>query len=208
MRYSKDHKTETHARIVKNASVLLREKGVEGIGVAALMKEAGLTHGGFYAHFESRDALIAEAFAHAMDQTTIKWRRRAEAAPEGQRLAAIVNGYLTHLHRDNVGNGCALPALGAEVPRASAKTRKEAAARVDDMIRMVAEQIPAASSKAAKRLAISSLATMLGTLVLARMAGTGELSAEILEAGRDAALAAETKPASGLKSGPQRANKR
>src|SRR5476649_2479162 len=107
MRYSKEHKTETHARIVKNASVLLREKGADGIGVAALMKEAGLTHGGFYAHFESRDALIAEAFAHAMDQTTHKWRKRAESAADGERLAAIVNGYLTLTHRDNVGNGCA-----------------------------------------------------------------------------------------------------
>jgi TetR/AcrR family transcriptional repressor of nem operon len=194
MRYSKDHKTETHARIVENASVLLREKGAEGIGVAALMKEAGLTHGGFYAHFESRDALIAEAFAHAMDETMIKWRKRAEGAAEGERLAAIVNGYLTRTHRDNVGNGCALPAIGAEVPRASLKTRKEAAAKVDDMIKMVAQQISGLTPKVAKKQAISSLSTMLGTLVLARMAGTGDLSDEILEAGREAALAIETKP--------------
>ncbi len=75
MRYSKDHKAETHERIVKNASVRLREGGAASIGVAELMKEAGLTHGGFYAHFESRDALVGEAFAHAMEQTVTRWRK-------------------------------------------------------------------------------------------------------------------------------------
>lgn len=198
MRYSKEHKTETHARIVKNASVLLREKGAEGIGVAGLMKEAGLTHGGFYAHFESRDALIGEAFAHAMDQTTRRWRKRAEQAPEGQRLASVVNGYLTPSHRDDIGNGCALPALGAEVLRANPKTRKAAAAKLENMIEMIAEQMPnsglSAGSKAARRDAIATLATMLGALVLARMAGSGDFSSEILAAGRQAALAAETTP--------------
>jgi TetR/AcrR family transcriptional repressor of nem operon len=194
MRYSKEHKTETHARIVKNASVLLREKGAEGIGVAGLMKEAGLTHGGFYAHFESRDALIGEAFAHAMDQTTRRWRKRAEQAPEGQRLASVVNGYLTPSHRDDIGNGCALPALGAEVLRANPKTRKAAAAKLEDMIEMIAEQMPGGGSKAARRDAIATLATMLGALVLARMAGNGDFSSEILAAGRHAALTAEATP--------------
>ncbi len=70
MRYSKEHKLETHARIVKKASVRLREKGAHGIGVADLMKDAGLTHGGFYAHFDSREALVIEAFAYAMDRST------------------------------------------------------------------------------------------------------------------------------------------
>ena len=194
MRYSKDHKTETHARIVKNASVLLREKGAEGIGVAGLMKEAGLTHGGFYAHFDSRDALIGEAFAHAMEQTTRRWRKRAEQAPDGQRLASVVNGYLTPSHRDDIGNGCALPALGAEVLRANPKTRKAAALKLEEMIEMVADQMPATGSKAARRDAIATLATMLGALVLARMAGTGDFSSEILAAGRHAALRAEADP--------------
>ena len=194
MRYSKEHKTETHARIVKNASVLLRERGAEGIGVAGLMKEAGLTHGGFYAHFESRDALIGEAFAHAMDQTTRRWRKRAEQAPEGQRLASVVNGYLTTSHRDDVGNGCALPALGAEVLRANPKTRKAAALKLEDMIEMIAEQMPGAGSKAARREAISTLASMLGALMLARMAGNGDFSSEILAAGRHAALRGEAEP--------------
>lgn len=188
MRYSKEHKTETHARIVRNASVLLREKGADGIGVAGLMKEAGLTHGGFYAHFDSRDALIGEAFAHAMEQTTRRWRKRAEQAPEGQKLASVVNGYLTPSHRDDIGNGCALPALGAEVLRANPKTRKAAALKLEEMIGMISEQMPSPGSKAARRDAIATLATMLGSLMLARMARTGAFSSEILDAGRSAAV--------------------
>src|SRR6201989_3279197 len=90
MRYSREHKLETHARIVKKASVRLREKGAHGVGVADLMKEAGLTHGGFYAHFDSRDALLIEAFAHAMDRSTERWRKTlGETAPE-KRLSAMV----------------------------------------------------------------------------------------------------------------------
>ncbi len=188
MRYSKDHKAETHERIVKRAAVRLKERGAAGLGVAELMKEAGLTHGGFYAHFSSRDALIGEAFAHAMEQTAQRWRTRADTAPEGQGLAAIVDGYLTTEHRDNVGRGCALPALGAEVVRASPKTRKAFAARIEDMVEVLAAEMPASAPRAARREAIAALATMMGALMLARMAGTGEFSEEILSAGRQAAL--------------------
>ena len=90
MRYSREHKLETHARIVKRAAVRLREKGAHGIGVADLMKDAGLTHGGFYAHFDSREALVIEAFAYAMDRSTERWRKIAEQTPPDKRLAAIV----------------------------------------------------------------------------------------------------------------------
>ena len=105
MRYSKEHKQETHARIVKKASVRLREKGAHGIGVADLMKEAGLTHGGFYAHFDSREALVIEAFNHAMDRATERWRKMAEQTPPEKRLATIVESYLTTIHRDDPGRG-------------------------------------------------------------------------------------------------------
>src|SRR3979490_3651935 len=109
MRYSKDHKQETHARIVKKASVRLREKGAHGIGVADLMKEAGLTHGGFYAHFDSREALVIEAFAYAMDRSTERWRKIAEETPADKRLATIVDYYLTPPHSDATSQGCAAP---------------------------------------------------------------------------------------------------
>lgn len=196
MRYSKDHKSETHARIVKTASVRLREKGAHGIGVADLMKDAGLTHGGFYSHFASREALVVEAFSYAMDRSTERWRKLAEQTSPEQRLALIVESYLSRAHRDDPGRGCALPALGADIAREGPKTRKAFAAKVDQMIDMIADQIPAGPRPAARKQAMAMLASMMGTLVLARVAGSGELSDEILKAGRDAALkcAASPKP--------------
>ena len=188
MRYSREHKLETHARIVRKASVRLREKGAHGVGVADLMKEAGLTHGGFYAHFDSREALLIEAFAYAMDRSTERWRKLAETTPPEKRLATIVESYLTPLHRDAPGHGCAVPALGAEIARESPKTRKAFAAKLEQMIDMLAEQMPDEPRKVARKRAMATLATMAGTLVLARIAGSGELSDEVLKAGRDRSL--------------------
>src|SRR6267154_4911066 len=188
MRYSKEHKQETHARIVKKASVRLREKGAHGIGVADLMKEAGLTHGGFYAHFDSREALVIEAFAYAMDRSTERWRKIAEQTAPEKRLATIVESYLTPVHRDDPGHGCAVPTLGAEIARESAKTRKAFAAKLEQMIDIMADQILDVPRKAARKRAIAALTTMMGTLVLSRIAGSGEFSDEILGAGREAVL--------------------
>ena len=188
MRYSKEHKQETHDRIVRKASVRLREKGAHGIGVADLMKDAGLTHGGFYAHFDSREALVVEAFAYAMDRSIAHWRKKAELTPPDKRLAAIVDSYLTQTHRDDPGHGCAIPALSAEIARESPKTRKAFAAKLEQMIDMMAEQIPDVPRKAARKQAMATIATMMGTLVLARVAGSGEFSEDILDAGREAVL--------------------
>src|ERR1700712_4969281 len=158
MRYSKEHKRETHARIVKKASVRLREKGAHGIGVADLMKDAGLTHGGFYAHFDSREALVIEAFGYAMDRSIDRWRQLAGQAVPRDRLAAIVEAYLSPQHRDNPGHGCAVPALGAEIARESPKTRKAFAAKLDQMIAMMAEQFTEDAGKSARQQAMAALA--------------------------------------------------
>jgi TetR/AcrR family transcriptional repressor of nem operon len=204
MRYSREHKQETHARIVRKASVRLREKGAHGIGVADLMKEAGLTHGGFYAHFDSRDALVIEAFAYAMDRSTARWRKLAEEIPPEQRLATIVDIYLSPTHRDDPGHGCVVPALGAEIARESPKTRKAFAAKLEQMIDMMAEQIPHQPRKAARKQAAAALATMMGTLVLARVAGSGEFSDDILAAGREAVLGRGTAATGGGNTAPKR----
>src|SRR6476620_6211822 len=188
MRYSREHKQETHARIVKKASVRLREKGAHGIGVADLMKEAGLTHGCFYAHFDSREALVVEAFAYAMDSLTERWRKVAEQTPPDKRLATIVESYLTPVHRDDPGHGCAVPTLGAEIARESPKTRKAFSAKLEQMIDMMADQVLDVPRKVARKQAIAALTTMMGTLVLSRIAGTGEFSDEILNSGREAVL--------------------
>ena len=199
MRYSKEHKFQTHAKIVKRASIKLREKGAHGIGVANLMKEAGLTHGGFYAHFDSRDALVIEAVTHAMDRSTEKWRKLTEETAPDKRLSKIVNSYLAPDHRDDPGQGCAVPALAAEIARESAKTRRVFAGRMEQLIDMLADQYQGLPRKAARKQATAALATMMGSLVMARVAGNGELSDEILKSGRDAVLggagAATKKPA-------------
>jgi TetR/AcrR family transcriptional repressor of nem operon len=193
MRYSREHKQETHARIVRKASVRLREKGAHGVGVADLMKEAGLTHGGFYAHFDSRDALVIEAFAYAMDRAIAYWRKIASETPPENRLATIVELYLTPGHRDDPGHGCAITSLGAEIARESPKTRRAFAAKVEQLIDLIADQIPDLPRRGARKQAASVLATIMGTLLLARIAGTGEFSDEILQAGREAALACAAK---------------
>ena len=194
MRYSREHKLETHARIVRKASVRLREKGAHGVGVADLMKEAGLTHGGFYAHFDSRDDLVIEAFTHAMDRSTERWRNLVEQTPREKRFATIVNSYLTSLHRDDPGRGCAIPTLGAEIARESARTRRVFAGRLDQMIDILADQVPNLPRKAARKRAAAAMATMIGTLVMARVAGSGDFSDEILGAGREALLGRTRSP--------------
>ena len=188
MRYSREHKAQTHAKIVRRASVKLRERGAHGIGVADLMKDAGLTHGGFYAHFPSREALVIEAFTHAMDRSTANWRKLSEAAAPEKRLSRIVNGYLAPLHRDDPGHGCAVPALGAEIARESARTRRVFSGRMSQMIDMLAEQMHGLTPRAARKQAMAAMATMIGALVMSRIAGSGEFSDEILGAGRDAVL--------------------
>jgi TetR/AcrR family transcriptional repressor of nem operon len=206
MRYSREHKLETHERIVKRASVRLREKGAHGIGVADLMKDAGLTHGGFYAHFDSREALVIEAFAHAMDRSTERWRKLGETTPPEQRLTAIVDSYLTPVHRDDPGHGCAVPTLAAEIARESPKTRRAFAGKLEQMIDMMADQIPNVPRKVARKQATAAIATMMGTMVMARVAGTGEFSDEVLAAGREAVLGRTAAPKPAARKSTRKAN--
>src|SRR6202047_1738188 len=122
MGYSKAQKEKTHKRIVAIASKRFREKGLAGFGIAELMKEAGLTVGGFYKHFDSRDDLVAEAVSSAFGG----WKRRVDAAKAGGpsvSLAKLINDYLNEAHRDNPGAGCAFSTLGPEIARSEKRTR-------------------------------------------------------------------------------------
>lgn len=193
MRYSKDHKAETRARIVRKAAVQLRAKGAQGIGVAGLMKEAGLTHGGFYAHFPSREALLIEALSHAMDRSRERWGEVVARAPEGERFSALVNQYVTAQHRDNPGKGCTMAALGSEATREGPKARKMFLAQLERMIGTLAAQLP--EEPKARDKAIAALATMMGAIVMSRVAGTTPLSSQILDVARKAAIGhGEAKP--------------
>jgi AcrR family transcriptional regulator len=134
MRYTKEHKVRTRGRIVERASLALREEGADGVSVAALMDLAGLTHGGFYAHFESREALVVEAVLMAMDQTMSRWLQLIETTPVADRFNAIVDTYINAQDRDNRGRGCPLPALGADIARSSEKARRAFAQKLQEMI--------------------------------------------------------------------------
>ena len=186
MRYVKGQKINTRNRIVEAASLALREKGADGMSVIELMKLAGLTHGGFYSHFESRDALVIEAFALAMDRTVASWLQLAEAKPVDEQFETIAESYLSQHHRDNPAQGCALPVLGADIARSGPKARRIFTTKLEEMIDALTRLLPSEPTRGARQKTIGALATMVGSVVLARAADDNVLSDDILEAGRHA----------------------
>ena len=124
MRYPKDHGQQTRKRIVENASYGLRQNGADGLSVVDLMKLADLTHGSFYAYFESRDALVVEALALAMDRTVAHWLDLTQGMPAEKGFDAVVEAYLSPRHRNNPARGCALPALAADIGRSGPEARR------------------------------------------------------------------------------------
>jgi TetR/AcrR family transcriptional repressor of nem operon len=141
-----------------------------------------------------------------MDRSTERWRKLGETTPPEQRLTTIVDSYLTPVHRDNPGQGCAIPTLGAEIARESSKTRRAFATKLEQMIDVFADQIPDVSRKAARQQAVAAIATMMGTMVMARVAGTGEFSEEILAAGREAVLGSPATPKPAARKSTRKAN--
>jgi TetR/AcrR family transcriptional repressor of nem operon len=186
MRYPKDHGQQTRRRIVENASYGLRQNGADGLSVVDLMKLVDLTHGSFYAYFKSRDALVVEALALAMDRTVAHWLDLTEGLPAEKGFDAVVDSYLSPRHRNNPARGCALPALAADIGRSGPEARRTFAGRLEKMIHVVAGLIPKRSSSDARQAAAGAIATMVGSIVLARAAGDKRLSDALLEAGRQA----------------------
>lgn len=190
MRYDQQHKTATRERILKSASTQFRAAGVKGTSLPEVMEEAGLTVGGFYRHFESKDALFAEAFETAIADTAAALEAATgdlTGAAWRQRVAQV---YLSRSHRSNVEGGCALPALAADIARANPEVR----ARCENSVRQLAEGISKHLSEAndpdrEANLddAWAFLALLVGGLSLARMVEDEETSGAILRACRRAA---------------------
>ena len=124
MRYPVDHKLATRRRIVSAASAAFRERGVEGMGLDEIMRRAGLTHGGFYAHFRDKTELVAEACAEAFETAVINLDRIARQPTAARRARLLIDSYLSTHHRDNRGSGCLIVAVGADMARLSGKTRE------------------------------------------------------------------------------------
>lgn len=185
-------KEETRERILRAAARAIRKHGYEGVGVADVMKEAGLTHGGFYAHFESRDALLAAAADQAGAESIENLTRGIAAAKPGQELMALIDTYLSdrHVAAAEQGWGCAIAAAGSEVPRQQAEVRRAASRRIKDLIGLIERQFPEWGRGAAHDKAMGIAATVVGALVLARAVDDAQLSSRIRKAARELIRAA------------------
>lgn len=170
MRKSREEAAETRKRIVQAAACEFREKGIVATGLADLMKAAGMTHGGFYKHFESKDQLVAEACARAVEESI----GGMEAQPT---IHAAVAGYLSTRHRDNPASGCPFSAIGSELGRTDGKTREAAAAGFERLVTLLAGK---SKAKDARRRALVAATTMIGAVTMSRVVGDPALSAEIL----------------------------
>lgn len=178
-------KEETHERIVRAAARAVRQRGYAGVGVAEVMKEAGLTHGGFYAHFNSRDALLAEAADQAGAESIQNLSKSARAAKRGGELAALVDAYLSDAHVQSPEHGCAIAAAGSELPRQNEQVRRAATHRIKDLIGLIEQQMPEWGRAEAHEGAMAVLASLVGALVLARAVDEPQLSKAIRKAARE-----------------------
>lgn len=161
-------KEASHERIVGAAARAIRRSGYNGTGVADIMKEAGLTHGAFYAHFASREAMLAEAADSAGAQANAAAAKIMSTVPPDQALRTLMETYLSKAHVEAIETGCPISALGSEMPRQSPEVRRAATLRIKEMIDLVARQLPDWGEPAAHERALATVASMVGTLILAR----------------------------------------
>lgn len=180
-------KERTRERIVRAAARAIRKHGYEGVGVADVMREAGLTHGGFYAHFASRDALLAQAAEQAGVESVEKLSHAVARAKPGEELMALVDSYLddSHVEAPEQGLGCALAAAGSEVPRQNGEVRRAVSRRIKELIGLVERQSPDWGKSTAHEKAMAIVASMVGALLLARAVGDTQLSKSIRKAARE-----------------------
>ncbi|ARQ02192.1 TetR/AcrR family transcriptional regulator [Pseudorhodoplanes sinuspersici] len=181
MKVSREQAEKNRRRIVEVAGEMFREHGFDGIGLADLMKKAGLTHGGFYGHFKSKEALAAEASARALSKSCDKLAAVADAA-SGDALAALVGSYLSDRHRKEIGKGCAFVALGADAARHGKPLRSAFAKGVDDYLAVLSDIVPGRTKAEKRKKAMTTLSGMVGALVLARAVDDENLAKEILVA--------------------------
>ena len=175
-------KEATHERIVETAARAIRRSGYDGTSVADIMKEAGLTHGGFYAHFLSREAMLAEAADRAGAEAVALSTHIAATAPPNEALQSLVRAYLSKEHLENAEMGCPVSALGSEMPRQAPEVRKAATRRIKEMIDVIARQSTDWGQPGAHQQALVTAATMVGAMVMARAVDDPKLSEALMEA--------------------------
>ena len=164
------------------AARAIRRSGYHGTGVADIMKDAGLTHGAFYAHFASREAMLAEAAGRACAESAAAAANVVASVPSGQALASIIRAYLSPEHLQNAESGCPLAALGSETSRQAPEVRRATTRHIKEMIDLVARQSPDWGQPAAHERALVTVAAMVGTLMLARAVDEPALASSLCEA--------------------------
>lgn len=177
----KQQKEETRQRILGTAIRRMRELGLEGTGVNAVMKEAGLTHGGFYAHFDSKDDLASRTMTEATREQRQRWLAGINETPPEERVARLIARYLNPVHRDNTDSGCPVPSVAAGVAHASDEVRqafeKELLGTMNALSKLLDDDDT-------RQKAIGTMALCIGGMVMARAVTDRELSDEILLAAR------------------------
>ncbi|NIG19236.1 TetR/AcrR family transcriptional regulator [Pantoea sp. Al-1710] len=178
------HKARTRQRILDEAAVVMRECGTEGIGVAALMKRAGLTHGGFYAHFDSREALVEAVIAEMFADSAQRFAAITQLEDPAERLAQLIDNYLSEHHRNTPGEGCPIPALVSEIAHLPIETRTLFSQRRDAVRQRLAQALNEMHHPQADDVAASMLAEMVGAVALARACPDDEEARNMLAVSR------------------------
>jgi TetR/AcrR family transcriptional repressor of nem operon len=188
MRYPPGHKQETRQRILTAAGERFRTRGYAATGVDEVMSAAGLTPGGFYGHFRSKDDLLREALSAALEQTRGGLLAGLDGVEGPALLRAVVGRYLSRTHRDHPAAGCPLPALAAELAREGAAPRRDLQAYLERMAGALAPRIPAAPGLSAEDRVLATAALLAGALLLSRAVEDEEFSTRILRASRRLAV--------------------
>jgi len=183
MRVSRAKAEENHARIIETAGKLFRQNGYDGIGVSDLMRAAGLTHGGFYGHFRSKDDLAAQAVAKALEGSRERWRKRVAQNPANP-VGAIVSRYLSEVHRIDMAEGCPIAALASDTARQSDSVRRSYEEGVKALVEILAEAMPQETAVERRSAALAAFSALVGSLILSRAVLSEEFSNEILDATR------------------------
>jgi TetR/AcrR family transcriptional repressor of nem operon len=186
VRYSAEHKQETRARVLREAAKAIRAEGPHRIAVAGVMAKAGLTHGGFYAHFTSKDDLVAQAVAEMFRDARGRFAKETEGKPPAEGLAAYIDFYLSPRHRDARATGCPIAALATDLPRLDGGPRDQFGLGVAGLARRLADLLTALGLPGAEALGASIMAELVGALSLARAVADPRQSDLILETSRAA----------------------
>lgn len=181
MRVSKEKAAQNRQRILTSAARLFRERGIGGTGVDSITEDAGLTHGGLYSQFGSKEAIAAEAIRFALGRGLSVWQRAVESHPGKNALPAIVESYLSQRHRDAPGSGCVVAALGSDIARQPRRVREAFTRQLKSDLEFLSRMMPEAKHAARYDDAIATFASMVGALILARAVSNISFSDLILK---------------------------